>query len=294
MESLINYYYNINALNIQLKDDYYLVQSDNNLFLLCELQEKPEELMKIIDILNGTNIKYHLLVLTKDNNLYVTYNEKNYCLFKVRFKPKKKNSLLTFSNVKVEGLCNWNEAWSKRIDYYETQVEEVITEPSVKYALQYYIGLTEISIYFHNVLKEKYSNNDLRYSLSHKKINCPVSGIDYYNPANLIIDVEIRDLAEYFKSAYFNEILTESELLSLIDNVKFNDAMANYLFLRLLYPSYFFNLYDEYIETKRIDNKMILYIKKSKDYESLLTKVYSRLKINNNILIHLWFFKFQH
>lgn len=291
MESLINYYYHINVKNIKFKGNYYIIEDDNNIFLLCALEETIEQLMNIINILNSTSIKYHLLVLTIEGKLFITYDEKNYCLFKVRTNKNERLSLLTFNKIKESGNCNWGNTWSERMDYYETQVEEVITEPSIKYAIQYYIGLTENAIYYFNTLKEKYSNSDLTFTISHKRIKSPVNYLDFYNPCNMLIDLEIRDLAEYFKSAFFNETLTESELLDLINHFKFNDAMANYLFLRLLYPSYFFDVYDSYIETKELNDQMILIIKKSKEYESLLNKVYNRLKQNNNILIRLWFLK---
>ncbi len=293
MESVLNYYYGVFVNKISKKEDYYIIESEDSVYLFAELISSIEEVEHIIDILNKTDIKYHLLVLTKDQKPFITYDEKNYCLLKVRCNNEKP-SLISFEKTRVEGTSNWADIWSKRIDYYESQVEEVIKEPNIKYALQYYIGLTEIGIYYNNVLKEIYSNNDLIYTVSHKKINSPFNPFNYYNPLNMIVDIEIRDLAEYFKMSYFNDVLTEYELLNLIDNLKFSEAMANYFFLRLLYPSYFFYLYDEYIESKELNDDIIECIKKSKDYEALLSKVYSRLKMNNDIKIKLWFFKFQH
>lgn len=294
MESILNYYYGIVVNNIIKKDSYYIIECLNEKYILDELIGNIELVEQIIDILNNTNIMYHLLVMTNDQKLFFTYEEKNYCLLKVRCNLNDKILLSSFENIRTKGDSNWADIWSKRIDYYESQVEEVIKDNSIKYALQYYIGLTEIAIYYNNVLKEVYSNNDLIYTVSHKKISSPLSALDYYNPLNMIIDIEVRDLAEYFKMSYFNDVLTEYELLNIIDNLKFSDALANYFFLRLLYPSYFFNMYDKYIETRDINNDIVECIKKSKDFEALLSKVYSRLKINNNILIRLWFFKFQH
>ena len=294
MESILNYYYGINVSNIKKYNNDYLVDANNSTYLLSELHEEIDELQKIINILNNTDIKYHLLVLTKDNNLFITYDNKNYCLLQIRIPQNEKISIFTFQNTKTTGICNWGEIWSQRIDYYESQVEELIKDESIKYALQYYIGLTEIAIYYLNILKDTYDNNTLNYIISHKTLHSPLNSLNYYNPLNMKIDLEIRDLAEYIKMSYFNEILTDYELLHLLDNLKFTEPMANYLFLRLLYPSYFFNLYDDYIETKKIDSKMIKYIKKSKDYESLLSKIYSRLSQNNKIIIRLWFLKAQH
>lgn len=294
MESLLSYYYGIVVNNIKKKDEYYIIEASDGKYLFAELFGSIENVEKIIDLLNKTNIKYHLLALTKDNKLFITYDEKNYCLLKIRCDLNHKVSLLTFSKTKTTGACNWNDIWSKRIDYYEEQIEEVIKDKSIKYAIQYYIGLTEIAIYGFNSLKEKFSNDNLVYTISHKKITSPCNPLDYYNPLNMIIDLEIRDLAEYLKASFFNETLTDYELLTLIDNTKFTDVMANFLFIRLLYPSYFFYLYDEYVETKKIDDKIFLCIKKSKEYESLLSKIYSRLSLNNKLYLRPWFIKSLH
>ena len=293
MESLLNYYYGINVRELKYKTDYYIVETGNGKYILSELYGNIDEVQKIINILNQTNIKYHLLVLTKDNNLYITYEEKNFCLLKVRCDLNAKIPLLAFNQIKIAGSSNWSEIWSQRIDYYESQVEEVIKEPNIKYALQYYIGLTEIAIYYYNNLENLLTSN-ISYSLSHKKITSPINPLEYYNPLNMLIDIEIRDIAEYIKSAFFNEILSDYEILHIIDNINFSESSANYFYLRLLYPSYFFNLYDEYIETNNLDNNLFLCIKKSSEFESLLSKIYSRLSMKNSIKIYLWFIKVQH
>lgn len=293
MESLLNYYYDIIPDKIVKNNNYYIIKCDNGIFLFAELHDSMDNIKKIIDILNKTTIKYHLLVLTKFSDLYVNYEDNSYCLLKVRCNLNHKPLINDFKGTKTFGMTNWGDIWAKRIDYYESQVEEVIKEPNVRYALQYYIGLTEIAIYYFNLLKKTYSNDLLTYTITHKIISSPINLLDFYNPLNLQIDIEARDIAEYFKAAFFNETQTESELLQLIDLLNINDAMANYFFLRLLYPSYFFYLYDDYIVNKNKNNKIVSYIKKSRDYEILLSKVYSRLTYRNNIKIRLWFIKSQ-
>lgn len=294
MESIVNYYYNLKVDNIVLKKDYYFIKADNTNYILKVLNEPIIELEKIINILNTTNITYHLLVLTKEGKTFFTYENKNYVLLKIRCILSKKISLFEFNKYPKIGICNWGDMWIERVDYYESQVEEIIKNKEIKYALEYYIGLTDISIQYYNNLKEYYNENGLEYSLSHRHLTSPINSISFYDPTNIIIDLKVRDIAEYLKESFFSEILTESEILSIIDNIKLNNAMANYLFLRLLYPSYFFNLYDEYIETKNINNNIYIYIKKSREYESLLSKIYSRLVTKNELLIKLWFIKSLH
>ena len=214
-------------------------------------------------------------------------------MFKVRCDLNLEINPLIFSSYVLKGSYNWADVWSKRIDYYETQLNEVVSDVNVFYAMNYYIGLTENAISFYNNLIEMYGTNDLIYSISHRRIGSPIKAISYYNPSNMLIDLNVRDIAEYIKMSFFEDVLTDSEILSIVNNLNFNNVMANMFLVRLLYPSYFFNLYDEYIESKEINKKIFLYMKKSHEYESLVTKIYSRLSVKNDIKAYMWIFKVQ-
>lgn len=293
MENILNYYYNLVIKKIEEKGDSYFIYTDDGLYLLNKLIIEVTELENIINYLNNTKEPYHLLVLNKDKELYTTIEEEKYVLFKVRCDLNLEINPLIFSSYVLKGSYNWADVWSKRIDYYETQLNEVVTDVNVFYAMNYYIGLTENAISFYNNLIEMYGTNDLIYSISHRRIGSPIKAISYYNPSNMLIDLNVRDIAEYVKMSFFEDILTDSEILSIVNNLNFNNVMANMFLVRLLYPSYFFNLYDEYIESKEINKKIFLYMKKSHEYESLVTKIYSRLSVKNDIKAYMWIFKVQ-
>ena len=294
MEDILEFYYDITNLNIKKYKDYYIVKDLFDTYLLEELLYDKETLKKNIDILNNTNILYHLLILTKDGNMTFSYDDKEYVLLKIREDINKNVIIFDFNEFKVSGTFNWGELWSKRIDYYETQVEEVIKDESVKYSLQYYIGLSENAISMFNDLNELYDNNLITFGLSHHKLEIPLNVINFYDPVNIFVDNDVRDLSEYVKAVFFEENLTNSEILTLVDKVNFTEVSANYFLDRLLYPSYFFKVYDEYIESKNLDKKIFLIIKKSPEFEMLLKQIYSRLIIKYNIKINSWIFKSQH
>lgn len=293
MENILNYYYNLVIKKIEEKGDSYFIYTDDGLYLLNKLIVEVTELENIINYLNNTKEPYHLLVLNKDKELYTTIEEEKYVLFKVRCDLNLEINPLIFSSYVLKGSYNWADVWSKRIDYYETQLNEVVSDVNVFYAMNYYIGLTENAISFYNNLIEMYGTNDLIYSISHRRIGSPIKAISYYNPSNMLIDLNVRDIAEYIKMSFFEDVLTDSEILSIVNNLNFNNVMANMFLVRLLYPSYFFNLYDEYIESKEINKKIFLYMKKSHEYESLVTKIYSRLSVKNDIKAYMWIFKVQ-
>lgn len=292
MENVINYYYDLYPLEIKKINDDYHFKIDNDYYILSLILDDIEDVEHIIDELNNTNILYHLLIYNKEGNLIVNYENNNYALFKVRINLENNEVYKELPLVKVKSNNNWGLIWSKRIDYYESQFSELEFDKDIINIMQYYIGLTEIAISYFNTIKDSY--NDEMYSIGHKKTNSPINTINFYNPANMIIDLSVRDLSEYIKESFFNDILTDSEILNIINNYIFNDTMANYFLDRLLYPSYFFNLYDDYIENKEIDNKLFDIIKKSQEYEILLNKIYLNLISKYKIIISCWIFKFQH
>lgn len=292
MENILNYYYDINVIDIKKYDYYYLITSDNEEEYLFNEIVNINELKEIIDYLNNTNMLYHLLMLTKEQNITITYNDKDYALFKVR--DNDNLNIFSFSSLITNGKCIWGTLWSNRVDYYLEQLKEVVDINEIKYAMDYYISLAEIAISYFNNLEEIYKSSELTYTISHHITSSPVSKYELYNPSNMCKDLIVRDVAEYIKASFFEDILTNNEILNLIDRVNLNEQLANYLLVRLIYPSYLFKIYDKYIETKEIDRKFYEYMKKSREYEHLLANIYNKLKLKFSIKAYIYFFKDQY
>lgn len=292
MENILNYYYDINVINIKKYDYYYLITSDEEDEYLFNEIINIDELKEIIDYLNNTNMLYHLLILTKEQNITITYNDKEYALFKVR--DNDNLNIFSFSNLITNGKCIWGTLWSNRVDYYLEQLKEVVDINEIKYAMDYYISLAEIAISYFNNLEEIYKSSELTYTISHHITSSPVSKYELYNPSNMCKDLIVRDVAEYIKASFFEDILTNNEILNLIDRINLNEQLANYFLVRLIYPSYMFKIYDNYIETKEIDRKFYEYMKKSREYEHLLANIYNKLKLKFSIKAYIYFFKDQY
>lgn len=292
MENILNYYYDINVIDIKKYDYYYLIISDDKEEYLFNEIINVSELKEIIDYLNNTNMLYHLLMVTKEQNITISYNDKEYALFKVR--DNDNLNIFSFSNLITSGKCIWSTLWSNRVDYYLEQLKEIVDINEIKYAMDYYISLAEIAISYFNSLEEIYKSNELTYTISHHITSSPVSKYELYNPSNMCKDLIVRDVAEYIKASFFEDILTNNEILNLIDRINLNEQLANYLLVRLIYPSYMFKIYDKYIETKEIDRKFYEYMKKSREYEHLLANIYNKLKLKFSIKAYIYFFKDQY
>lgn len=292
MENILNYYYQLNITDIKKKDYYYLLTTDEyEQYIFNEIIDS-NELKENLDYLNNTNVLYDLLILTKEGNITINYNDKEYALFKVR--NNENLNILSFSNLITTGKLKWGTLWSNRVDYYLEQIAEVVEQKEIKYAMDYYISLVEIAISYFNTLSEIYNENTLTFTLSHHIVTSPVDKYMFYNPSNMCFDLSVRDIAEYIKESFFNDILTNYEILSLIDKINLNESLANYLLVRLIYPSYIFKLYDIFIETKELNKKFYEYMKKSREYETLLSTIYNKLKLKYSIKAYIYFFKDQY
>ena len=123
------------------------------------------------------------------------------------------------------------------------------------------------------------NNNTNNYSYSHLKITPNTTLFDLYNPINIIVDYKTRDIAEYIKVSFFNNnynIFEELNNYFKTNYINLNDITL--LYARVLYPSFYFHIYDDII-TKKTDQKEITKItKRINDYEHYLYEIYLYLK----------------
>ena len=126
--------------------------------------------------------------------------------------------------------------------------------------------------------------------LSHRRVNYPNMEYDYYNPLNFIFDLEVRDVAEYLKSMFFytDRTKTMNELINYINKSNLNNYTANMLYARLLYPSYYFDIYEKVIEDLDDESNLLDIINKTGEYELFLKDVYYELSKKFNIEMILW------
>lgn len=276
MKDIIYYYYNLKIDKLINKDNNYYFYYNNNLYYLYLYNNNPNILNNIYRLsLSITPNITHKIIINKDNNIITIIDNNPYILLKVNTNINNKisiNELFNFKNlyyIPDDKLTrrNWSKLWSQKIDYIETQITETEKKyPLLASSINYFIGLTENAISYYQNTLDKYPNIN-NYSLSHNRITN--NNLDFYNPLNIIIDHNPRDLAEYIKlSFYSNNNSIINELLFYIKN--YNDYDICILISRLLYPSLYFDTFDNIINSI-IDEKQILSITNNIDkYEDYL------------------------
>lgn len=266
MISAIKYYYNISVSNlIQKKSDYYFEN------YVLKLYYKHLDI-ELYNYLISNKYYLHHIIYNKDNN-YITYiNNRPYVLLKIKNGKTidlnyVKNYNLFFKNKKNP---DWNILWENKIDYYEKNIDN-IKDNKIYSSFNYYIGIAENAISLYKTLK---LNNN--YCLCHIRF---YNNTDFFDPFNLVIDYKMRDVAEFIKKELYQKNKYYYNTIDEIINYNnYNDVML--FFVRMLYPSIYFDQYDNYMKKEEINYN---FFDKKNDYEKYLKYIYHKIKAKYQI-----------
>lgn len=284
MKNALNYYYNLNVETIHQKNKNYYFKTKNSQFLLLEYSNDDINEIYTLNIYLIKNYHFNKIILNKDNKVLTLINEKNYILLELVNSNKAitLNDIISINNIPIINIDklrrdNWYVLWSNKIDYFEYQISQIGKKfPIIRESINYYIGLAENAI---SLIKK--IDNNVYLSLSHKRIN---NYFDLYNPLNLIIDIRVRDICEYFKYCFFNNIDIYEELNLFLNYNKLSDSERICFLARMLFPTYYFDLYEKIITNEIKEEEIKKIISKVDKYEQLLKHIYHNFK-NNNLYI---------
>ena len=288
MKQTIEYYYdlNINELFIE-KDTYHFTLNGEDYYFVPFLKNE-NDLKDIINCsaeLKAKGIPCHDILLNIKKEPLTTIDDAKYVLLKVKDKDIEYsiidiidyNKKLRLSNIKNNLYRNnWSLLWSKKIDYIEEQLNEITKSNIISLSIDYYIGLAENAIYYMNIINDKYQDkNNVQLTLAHKRVYYPNTKLNYLNPLSFVFDYEIRDVAEYVKSAFWGGGDAILELTTYLKSVKLDNYLYNALFARLIYPSYYFDEYEKIVNQNNDDEVLIKFIKNANKYETFLKEAYT-------------------
>lgn len=287
MKNIIEFYYNIRIDEIHNKDDYYFFVLNKNHYIFkpyFDDIDKTLDIYKLNRLLSErTNIDNIILnrygnPITKVNNsfyvLILSNNRNNFTLADI-------SNMANVSDINNQPLDklernNWEILWANKIDYFEMQVHENAKKyPLIRESFDYFIGLSENAIsYLVNTKREVSPTIYDMKVISHNSLNNSL-----YDPSNIILDHKARDVAEYIKMSFFNNNLNIFKELEEYFHYNYYSIYGiRVLFARILYPSFYFYLYDGIISGKNDEKQLNMIIDKINDYEIYLYNVYLFLK----------------
>ncbi len=314
MKNALNYYYNLIIDDIHQTgktfyfDDghfrYYLVLYEGDVHLLHDIYNLHAELL-------NRGIYVHQIILNKDGQIVTLINGELYILMKVFYYQETItfDKVLAFAgiNLTLLGLdtvkgrswkerreavdinqisrVDWGALWSAKNDHLEYQISQLGQKhPLIRESFSYYIGLGETSIQIVNSL----SLDNVTKVVAHRRIDKDDTVFELYNPLNLVIDVPVRDMAEYFKNSFFNgmDISQELNYYLLYGQLSHEEYL---LFLaRMLYPTYYFDLYEDIISGKESDEALKKITDRVDEFEQIIKNIYKYYKSFLNIAPIEW------
>ncbi len=306
MKEIINYYYNFDCLEIEENKNYtvFSYMGDNYYFVFFNRdKEELNDIILICEELKLKGFKAHSIIINRFNSYITKVGDNNYLLLKLNIKS---NELVNFMDIiynqnllklnKTNSKLyrnNWGELWSKKIDYFEYQIKELGKDKLVVLdSFSYYIGLAENAISYVNKINKVIviSDNDL-ITLSHRRIFSPNIALNYYNPLSFVFDLEVRDIAEYLKCGFFNEEDSLLDLKTYLKSKRLTSYSYHMLYARLLYPSYYFDIYESVMNNNLNENELLKIINKVNEYELFLRDAYVEISKYTNLERIDWIIK---
>lgn len=283
MKNIINYYYNINILNLYEVNNKYYFNYKNNDYIFMTFDRLIEDAPLVYNIyleMKKRRVITNEIILNKDNQILTITNGIPYILIKDNLRNKsinindifyfQNNTYNIFNDRRIKRI-NYIEMWESKIDYYEEQNKSLKKQYKIiDDSIDFYIGLGEnaISYLINNKAKQ------VSTFVSHRRIDINKGSFDYYNPVNYIIDSRVRDFSEYIKNSFFNDKINFDLVRIYLDYMNFNKDEYILFIGRLLFPTYYFDYYDLVVNKKIDESSLLNIIDKTNDYLTLVKKIF--------------------
>lgn len=309
MKNAVSYYYNLSIDSFSSSNSNYYIKSGEETFMFYKTYRSVKEITDVYKLFNNINNNYslsktvyryfHKIILNKDylpytiidNNCYVllklsNINNDYISIYDVKNMIDSSSDNLFFDSQLLKDnysllRFDWENLWKNKIDYIEYQLIHLGAQYNmILPVVHYFIGMGENAIYYINRVFQLLIANDVnfdikkRLTLCHKRLCSDTKLFDFFNPFNIVIDHYSRDVAEYLKSAFINDSYDFNTIEVFINELSFSDIDFNLLFARLLFPSFFLDLYIDGINSGNFD--LLLSIKsRSLEYQLFLKTIYT-------------------
>ncbi|MBD9098822.1 hypothetical protein EGP98_04395 [bacterium] len=287
IKNFLNYYYHLYPVEIIKEKENYKFYLNDKLYILYLITNKEQEVKEQI-ILNKELVYYNypsLVINNVFNNSYSLIEGKNYILVCYNFSNRKimetdltKDIYINKNNYLILNRSNWYDLWCKKVDYFEYQKNYIKDKYPLLYnTIDYFIGYAEVAISYLSEVNKIIKRDSKDYlTICHKRVYFNDDLNNFYNPFSLIIDYKARDVGEYLKSLLFYGYQEKQikELLLVINS----SYQRHLLMARVLFPSFYFDCYEDIINGITGEEKIISILNKIKDYEDFLVYLYNLLR----------------
>ena len=280
MEDMLRINYNlINSLITADKKKIFIKNNGTNYILQNVSNISTLEIIyKVIKEQKITN-QFYEIILNNRNHMVTSYKNKMYCLLKINnniFREPEDINLYKINNYKEYNkyTINWISCWERKCDLLTNTLYQNRCSLEIKEVADYYLGLTEIAIqYLKNTNYQKeYGSKELYISRRRQDKE------NNRNPLDLVIDRKERNLAEKIKNDFFYKTNTKYTIEKIQQLIETEELDKNIVIARLIFPTYFYDIIDKYIDEENIENDIKNITKKSLEYETMLKQLFDNKK----------------
>ena len=283
MKYVINYFYKFNIDNIRMIDNNYYFNYKNSNFVFYEVKDTYFDQYAAFElnaILLKHNNNFYQIIPNKNNEILTYTSNKKYILMLDNFNQDRNfdyydiidtNIPVSDNNKIINRLnrFNWDVMWKNKVDHFEVFINHNINKyPQLNEYYNYFIGLAENAImYFKDTTNEEKISVYDKLVISHKRIEDNTTFKHLYNPIGLIIDHPSRDLAGYLKTIFWNKTYKIDEIKQYLNDVILSGYGARMLISRMLFPSFFFDSFENLIDNKLEIKDIIRTVDRMGEYE---------------------------
>lgn len=262
----------------------------NNIFFI---KDEKVKIIKIKDIsgiekrINLTNEMYkkNIMVNTfilNNKNEYITKKNNEYIIL---LKINENDEYIDLEEIiKYSNNINYLERYNI-LDKYKEEIDECEEKLSkydkevieVRKTANYYIGMAENAV---SLLKDYKDESE---ELGHKINIYNYSKKELNDPMNFIKINKLYNISNYLKYKFINNKFDYYELEIIMKQIKTETEEALF-FSYMLYPNYYFDIFENEINIKRIKNL----IKNNKKYINILRYIQEKTKKCKKIKLFVW------
>ena len=253
MKEIISYYYSIDVIDSINYEQYTIYKTSNSNYLFMEVADSNKLVFynEIISSVSNTGFFSYKCKKNIYGELFTKYYNNNYVLLDIGTDYKEevdfvdmlsfynKSSLYLSNNAKYNN--NWESIWENKIsylaDYFNNNFK---TYKNYSVLFYFYISVAENSLLYIKKIKNKYMPTN-KICFTHRRVFFPNRKIEFYNPFNFVIDLQVRDIGEYIKSLYYSDEDYLEELHYYLKTNVLNPYLASMLYVRTIFPSIFFD-----------------------------------------------------
>lgn len=288
VKNAINYFYNIAIDDIHQNSKMFYFDYAGFRYALLNYDKDPGVVNDIYNLhleVLKRGLYIHQIILNKDGQVITFINGLPYILMRlINYGSKISfNDVLMFTSVTSGVVMDtnlkrlyWGGLWADKIDYLEYEITQLGQKHSViRNSFSYFVGLGETSIQLFNMFFGGENRKIMaRESVGHDRIRISDDTFDLYNPLNLVIDYRVRDIAEYIKNKFYSGQDVEGDINYFLYSGSFSADEHLLFFIRLLYPTYYFDIYEKIISGDLEEQELQKIIDKVDDFQNILRNVY--------------------